>query len=322
MKTSIPKLAKDLAALVGIARKETDPEKIEAALTDARGQVDTAIAERAAAEAAYRDSLLDATPAESERHLSEASAAKVKVDRAEALVAALAQRLTLAREEQDRAGRKAIHDDAAAKCAAIRDRLPEEYRHHAMALRTLLRDLAEAEVARDRAKDHFEEFGDIESPEYRPRGRGYQPEEIVERTPVDLWVIDGRVEPVSAEKQKDVRPDGRRNKGYLGSPGGGDPWRCTLRRFERVRFREAVTEPYTVRSLLAQVHLPAFHITGEDFCTPEHTRGPLTALAHLSREVREKAEIERPVRERFELLSNPPEPEDKVQNVVRLQGAA
>ena len=76
MKTSIPKLAKDLAALVGIARKETDPEKIEAALADARAQVETAVAEREAAEAAYRDGLLDASPAESEQHLAAASAAK------------------------------------------------------------------------------------------------------------------------------------------------------------------------------------------------------------------------------------------------------
>ena len=67
MKSTLPKLAKDLAALVGIARKETDPEKIEVALIDARGQNDAAVADREAAEAAYRNSLLESSPEDSER---------------------------------------------------------------------------------------------------------------------------------------------------------------------------------------------------------------------------------------------------------------
>lgn len=302
MKSPLPKLAKDLAALVGIARKETDPEKIEAALADARSQVETAIAEREAAEAAYRDGLLDASPAESERQLSEASAAKVKVDRAEALVAALAQRLTMARDELDRARRKAIHDEAAAKCAAIRDRLPAEYRHHATALRTLLRDLAEAEVARERAKDHFEEFGQIPSPEYGPRGLGGTPEEIVEEETVELWTINGRPQPLPPEHQKQVRQNPRTGAGEFYAPGSGTPFTCTRYRYKRIRYREAVSSPWNAGSLLQHVNLPAFHAYADDFATAERNRGPLTTLEHLARERVDQHKHERPVLERLEMV--------------------
>lgn len=315
MKTSIPKLAKDLAALVGIARKETDPEKIEAALADARGQVETAVAEREAAEAAYRDGLLDASPTESEQHLATASAAKVKVDRAEALVAALAQRLTLARDEQDRARRKAVHDDAAAKCAAIRDRLPEEYRHHATALRTLLRDLAEAEVARERAAAHFEEFGPIPSPEYGPRGLGGVPEEIVAEDVVELWTIHGRTEPLSAEDQDKVRRDRESGRAYHYR--GGTSWECQRYRYKRIRYREAVSSPWDGGSLLQHVNLPAFHAYADDFATAERHRGPLTTLEHLARERVDRHEHERPVRERLEMVTEKREDGSRVATPLR-----
>lgn len=318
MKSPLPKLAKDLAALVGIARKETDPEKIEAALTDARGQVETAVAEREAAEAAYRDGLLDASPAESERQLSAASVAKVKVDRAEALVAALAQRLTMARDEQDRARRKAIHDEARQKCEAIRDRLPEEYRHHAMALRTLLRNLAEAEVARERAKDHFEEFGQIPSPEDGPRGLYGFPEEIVDETEVELWTIIGRSQPLPADQQGRVRQDREAGRAYHYS--GGGSFECSRLRYKRTRYRESIASPWNTRSILNQVNLPAFHAFGDDFVTAERIRGPMTTLEHLARERVDQHKHERPVLERLERVIE--EREEGARSAVQLRSVA
>ncbi len=76
-----PKLARALADLVGIARKETSPARIEAALADARGQVEAANRDREAAAAAYRDGLLDAPEAELERQLAEKGAATVRLDK-------------------------------------------------------------------------------------------------------------------------------------------------------------------------------------------------------------------------------------------------
>ena len=116
----MPKLARDLATLVGVARRETSVEKIEAALIEARQQIEVATGDREAAEAEYRDKLLDASQAELEKCLAAKSAATIRLDRAEALTAALTQRFGMARETETRAAREAIHRDAVEKCGAGR----------------------------------------------------------------------------------------------------------------------------------------------------------------------------------------------------------
>lgn len=316
MKSPIPKLARSFAEAVGIARRETSPERIEAALVDARKDVETANAERVAAEAAYRDGLLDASPAESERQLAAASAAKVKVDRAEALVAALTQRLGHARQEQDRARRAAIHADAATKCAAIRERLPAEYRHHAGALRSLLRDLAEAEVARLAAIKEAPDLPAILSPEDEARGALSFPEEIIARETVELWAMEGRAEPLPQEAQGRVqRHPSDPRRGILhplpvenARPlyGVGGHFHCVLQRFERVRYREAFSPSSSYESLLKAVGLPAFALYGDAYVVPEPFRGADGALAHLAAEMQPAPKIERPVKERFEALPDEP----------------
>ena len=221
---SLPKIAESFASLVGVARKEASPAVIETALVDARGQMVAATAEREAAEANYRDGLLDASPAESERQLAAASAAKVKVDRAETLVAALTQRLGAARDAEAHTARQKIHDDAAAKCEAIRARLSVEYQHHALALRHLLRDLAEAECARERAAKEAPDFPGIPSPEADLRNLNGLPVEIVDTETVELWVVDGRTEPVPVDQQGDVRRTGEhRDRGTLSLRGNDHP---------------------------------------------------------------------------------------------------
>ena len=325
MKSPLPKFAQDLKALVGIARRETSPAVIEAALADARGQVDAALAEREAAEASYRGGLLDASPAESERQLAAASAAKVKVDRAEALVAALIQRLGKARDAEAHAARKAIHDDAVAKCEAIKARLPVEYRHHAGALRGLLHDLAEAEVARLRAEKDAPDFPAILSPEDEIRGGNGVPEEIISTETVSFWVIDGRTEPMWEETQAQVRrqphdPD----RGYWTAPpggrlaSGGSAITCTLRTFTRTKYRERINGVALDR-LYAHVSLPPLNHYGDAFCTPERFRSADTALAHLSADLRPDPKVERKIRERFELVPAVPRQDG---NVTALRGAA
>ena len=236
-----------------------------------------------------------------QRQFAAVLAAKVKVDRAEALVAALTQRLAQARQDKERAARKAVHADAVAKCDAIRARLPEEYRHHALAIRGLLRDLAEAEVARKRANPLSDEFGPIESVEYGPRGLAGIPEEILEQTEVKLWAIDGRAEPLPAERQSKVHDRGD-GKGQLLDQSGGAGFACTRYRYKRIRYREAISSPYDTGSLLNRVNLPAFDAYGDAFVTAESFRSADTALDHLTRELTERPEHQRQVLERFEMV--------------------
>ena len=327
MKSPLPKLAKDLAALIGIARKETSPAVIEGALADARGQVEAAVAEREAAEASYRDSLLDASPAESERQLAAASAAKVKVDRAEALVAALTQRLCTAREAEAYAERKAIHRDAVEKCEGIKARLPAEYQLHAAALRSLLRDLAEADVARERATKEAPDFPAILPPETELRLLNGLPEEIVNKEMVELWVIDGRTDPVPEDRQGDVRRFGEHHdRGTLSLPGNdhhsaptsGVALTCTLRKFTRTRYREAVAD--RGRDLLCRtVGLPGFAFNDMAFVTADPFRDHAGALVELASDLPPTAHLDRPIRERLELLPAVPRTEAEV---VQLRGAA
>jgi hypothetical protein len=321
----MPKLAKDLASLVGIARKETDSAKIEAALVEARSQIEAATREREAAETAYRDGLLDSPQAELEKRLAEKAAATVRLDQAEALVAALTQRLTMARENEDRARRKAIYDEAKAKCDAIRARLPEEYRHHAGALRTLLRDLAEADVACQHAERAAPEFGYIPSPEDEVRGGNDVPEEIISQATVRLWVIDGRVEPLAEDAQEKVQRNASNPDRGSYTPPPGDhmysssgAFHCTRRTFTRTKYREGIGSVALDR-LYQYVSLPPLSHYGDAYCTPERYRSADTALAHLEGELRPVPKIERKVGVRYELV---PAVSRQEGNVTALRGAA
>jgi len=315
----VKKLAKDLAGLIGISRKETDLDTLAAALAEGREQIEAATRDREAAESAYRDRILDATPAELEKLQAAKARATVDLDRSEALVAALVTRIDTVRETQERSARQAIYDDAKAKVDAIRERLPVEYRKHALAIRGLLRDLAEAEVARERARPLQEEFGPIEDIERDPRGLGGLPEEIVDETEEYLWALDGRTEPLPEEKQGRVTRHGEPDRGYITR--GGQPWGCTLRRFTRIRCREAISPPYNGGSLLRTVNLPAFHAYGDDFVTAERVRGADTALDHLSRDLREKPEHDRPVVERLR-MERDPAPGERSMRLVPREDAA
>ncbi|GEN00237.1 hypothetical protein MRA01_47760 [Methylobacterium radiotolerans] len=311
VKTSAHKTAKLATDLVALARTGTDLDALDAGLAEARGQVETATRDRDAAEASYREQILDASPAELEQIQATKARAIVELDRAEALTAALTRRMASVRDDRERDARRAQHADAVAKCDAIRQRLPAEYRRHALALRGLLRDLAEAEVARELAEPLQADFGPIPPIENELRGLRSIPEQIIERTEVDLWAIDGRAEPMSADKQDDVQSKPGTNKGVYYSKnagshvGTGHPLHCTRRRFLRIRYHEAVREPWNSGSLLRLVNLPAFYAFGDDFVTSEQVRSAATALDHLSRELVERPEDQRPVQERFELVTVP-----------------
>lgn len=198
-------------------------------------------------------------------------------------------------------------------------RIPAEYRHHALAIRALLRDLAKAEVARERATPLLEEFGPIEGPELA-RDLSYHPEEIVERTEVTLWAINGRIQPLPEERQGEVRPIAGTNQGQVFTD--GHPVLCVRQRFNRIRYREPIASPSNNGSLLRYVNLPAFYAYGGDFVTAERGRGPLTALEHLSRDLVERAVHERPVHQRWEPVQLPYPDEARRVRVVRTEDAA
>ncbi|WP_457107131.1 hypothetical protein [Methylobacterium sp. P5_C11] len=328
MKTPSQKTAKPATDLVALSRTGTDLDALDAGLAEARGQIAAATRDRDAAEASYREQILDASPAELAKIQETKARAVVDLDRAEALVAALTRRIASVRDDRERDARRVQHADAVAKCDAIRARLPAEYRRHALALRILLRDLAEAEVAREQASPLQEEFGWIPPVEDELRRLARTPEEILSREEVLLWTINGRGEPVPDAQQAEVQPQAGGNKGllYPGNPGRvagrGVPFECTRRRYTRTRYRAAIEAPWNGSSLLNAVNLPAFDAHHEDFVTAERFRSVDTALAHLSRELPEPGDDARPVRERFEMLDDTPHDGGPAQVAQRLRSVA
>ncbi|WP_267355250.1 MULTISPECIES: hypothetical protein [unclassified Methylobacterium] len=322
------KIVRDsLAVLVGAARQETSLDKLVSGLSEAHAQVEAATRDREAAEVAYRDGLLDASEAGLENLLREKGAATVRLDKAEALVAAFTNRIATVREAEARAARQAIHTDAVAKVEAIKARLPVEYRHHALAIRHLLRDLCEAEAAVARAATAAPDFPAIASPEAELRVLHGLPEEIVSSETVELWVVDGRTDPVPEQRQGDVRASAEHpGRGMLYLPGSahhtapttGVPLTCTLRAFTHTRYREAVS-PRDDGSLLRAVALPAFGLTDSAFVTASPYRDHNGALIELASDLPPPAPLGRPIREKLELLPAVPHAEAEV---VQLRGAA
>jgi len=303
-----PKIARALADLVGIARKETSPARIEAALADARTQVEAATRDREAAETAYRDGLLDAPEAELERQLAEKGAATVRLDRAEAVVAALVQRLAMAREAEARAARQVIHAAAVEKVEAIKARLPGEYRHHALAIRHLLRDLCEAEAAVARAATEAADFPAVTSPEVELRAPHGLTEEIVEQETILLWCMDGRVEPLPSDRQSQVRSSAEHpDRGILYMPSGGGQFTpttalsvgCTRRPYIRTRYREAMPDVRGHGLLIRTVSLPGFGIGEPAFVTNDPLRNHDGALVELASDL-PSVELHRPILEKLE----------------------
>ncbi|WP_267421817.1 hypothetical protein [Methylobacterium sp. GC_Met_2] len=323
-----PKIIRDgLAALIGTARRETDLDKLITGLSEARQQIEAATRAREAAEVGYRDGLLDVGPAELEGLLAEKNRATVDLDRAEALAAAFTNRIASVREDQVHAARAAVHADAVEKVEAIKERLPAEYRHHALAIRHLLRDLCEAEAAVARAATAAPDFPAIASPEAELRILHGLPEDVVSVETVELWVVDGRTDPVPQERQGDVRPSAEhpgRGMLYLHgnahhtAPTSGVPLTCTLRAFTRTRYREALS-PREDGSLLRAVALPAFGLTDPTFVTASPYRDHNGALIELASDLPPPAPLDRPVREKLELQPAVPRGESEV---VQLRGAA
>lgn len=262
-----------------------------------------------AAEEAYQAGLLG-----DERTLAKLDnarrAAVVERDRTRRLADELDTRLTAAVSEERRARRQAAHNETMAQAEAIRARFAKEYNLHAGAIRSLLAALAEAEVARSDTAQDAAEFGDIPPVEDAIRRMSWSGEEIVEIKTVHLWVIDGRTDPIPADQIENVRPrsgtTAGSDKGMLPYQGGLNAgfWDVTRRPFRLTRYREQLD--FDAPSLLQVVNLPALHPYGDAFVTAERWRSPDTSLAHLRQARRPDPVIERPVRERLELV--PPEP--------------
>lgn len=276
------KLAKDLAGLIGISRKETNLDTLTAALAEAREQIEAATRDREAAEGAYRDRILDATPAELEKLQAAKVRATVDLDRAEALVAALTSRIAYVRDDQEQAGRRSRYQNAQALAQAAQQALAQDYPDIARRVHALLRTVAEAEAA---VADANAELPDgaavIRSPERVVRDAARLPLDMT-TAEVDLWRSVGNIEPLPEADQRRVQPTrGQPDHGTLDVGGHSIPCvRVTYRR-DVVLFDDATR---SLPPLAAGINLPALYAGTAAFWSAAEMRerSPAEVLADIA----------------------------------------
>lgn len=276
------KLAKDLAGLIGISRKETNLDTLTSALAEGREQIEAATRDREAAEGAYRDRILDATPAELEKLQAAKARATVDLDRAEALVAALTSRIAYVRDDQEQAGRRARYQNAQALAQAAQQALAQDYPDIARRVHALLRTVAEAEAAVLEANAELPDgAAAIRSPERAVRDAARLPLDM-STAEVELWRTVGNIEPLPEADQSRVRANrGSLDHGTLDRNGRDIPCvRVTYRR-DVVLYDDA---GQSLPPLATGIRLPALYAGTAAFWSPAETRerGPADVLADIA----------------------------------------
>lgn len=231
-------MANPLRKLLGAGTSSAD---IAAALE--RAQADLIAAEEAveAAEQKYQDSLLDLDKTALRKLLDAATEAKIDRDQQQAKIVRLSTELDKAQASEAEAGRRERYARAKELSEAAQKRLTKEYPRAAEAVRSLLGDIAAANLAVAEANDNLPEgAARLNGPEeFRSTPNQYR-EELSEEV-VDLWVACGdRSTPISDELQRKVQPEARPRRGddrLYGKVHTGNGWlEVEQRRFLRRRF--------------------------------------------------------------------------------------
>lgn len=184
-------------------------------LADARAALAAAEAEARLAEAAYKDSLTTTEFHELEQLAQRKLSATVAVDRARAILEAAEIRQAAAAAEAAEAERQARYEAAAKLAEAASKRLRKEYPRHAAALRDLLRELAEAEIAVKAANaDLPRDATPLAGPEAE-RSTPTLFEEVVSEKIVDLWTPINFTQPIAEELQAKVQRHLGRQRGRM-----------------------------------------------------------------------------------------------------------
>lgn len=262
----------------------TNSQQAAQSLADARAALEAAEAEAAAAETAYRDSLTTTEFHELEQLAQRKLSATVAVDRARAILEAAEIRYAAAEAEAAEAQRQARYEAAARLSEAASKRLRKEYPRHATALRDLLRELAEAEIAVKAANaDLPRDATPLAGPEAE-RSTATLYEEVVSETIVDLWAPINFTQPIAEELQAKVQRHVGRRRGQLkdsseteenpatyGSvrTNGGGTMDVVLKKFRR---REILPHEggRVIAPLATEINLPPLDAGAEPFWKPAY----------------------------------------------------
>lgn len=251
-----------LKALLGLAQREdATTDELAPSLPAAEAELTAAREAQAAAEAAYRTGLLTAD----EKGLQQLDGARrdagMRVERAEALVETLRERLANARDREAEAERVAVYQAARAEADDARRALAELYPRLTADLVQLMELVARAEVEVEAANADLPRGAEpLASVEHTARDIPAEADEVLSEFEVKRWVAVGNVKPGTFD-QGNV---------YKTSPGRGviriegvpvnECTQCELRTFTERRFRRGATHRSAYR-LAEKISLPGFLAT-------------------------------------------------------------
>ncbi|MDP4024042.1 hypothetical protein Q8W71_15540 [Methylobacterium sp. NEAU 140] len=248
------RLLKNLFALAG--REDATVLEIGPGLPEAEAELAAAHERQQAAEATYKAGLLSVDEAGLLALDTARRDANVKVDRAEALVAALKERLAAAQAREAEAERVARHEAARRQADDAAAALSEMYAHLATGIVDLIEGIARAEAAVQAANADLPRGAEkIPGVERRIRSSPVFPEELLSESFEDRWVLVGQVRPGEFDQDRVVTST--RDRGLLPTPGfpNGQGRPVERRRFRVQKFLPAIGgEP--ANALASSVRLP------------------------------------------------------------------
>jgi hypothetical protein len=195
-------MIKALKNLLGLAaREDATTDELAPSLPAAEAELAAAHEAAAAADAAYRSGLLTAGEAALLQLDAARREAAVRIERAEALVSALRERLETAREREAEVARVEVYENAKRLAAEGREALAL-YPQAAQDLVTILTVIAEAELAVAQANaDRPRGAEPIPAVEHAVRDVPTGPDEVISEVEVQRWVRVGDIVPGTFDQQ-------------------------------------------------------------------------------------------------------------------------
>jgi len=279
-------MMKALKTLIGAAqRNDATADELAVSVRDAGTELQAARAALAQAQEAYQGGLLNADD-QYLRRLSDArTEAQIRLDRAEAIAATLAERNAAAIEREAQAVKLQQYEAAKRRASEMRDVLLEMYPAAAQAVVDIIRALAETEIEVAAAnKDLPAGMSAIPGVEVSLRAIQGSLPHVVSETEEERWCFPGDDDPEAVgQEYVEVSEDGR---GLLRHSRGGVEY-LIRRKFIRREHSAFMAAEMPDRFAIA-INLPGIGAKDPAYFSPLRREGvidPEAVLKHLDRPV-------------------------------------
>lgn len=282
-------------------KKAPTAEEIRAEQSRAETTLGPARAELESARERYNESLLSSDLSDTRTARAALINAEDGVARAEALVSVLRNRFLQACEAEAAEARRHRYDEAVKAQRAAAKRLEREYGPAAMALVSIIAEIARADHLVNEANENLPEGAPQLYPtEHAVRGWPGEHRQTLSQEVIERWMFEGAMfisfapNWLTPEQETRIDRTGPRSGIYRGEKGRS--YRVELHRFRQTEYLEGRGSSYAV-PLSASVSLPGLYVGADEIWAPRgtDTEGVLKR-AHLAEQ---HAKARRPTDPRF-----------------------